>query len=89
MGIRAERSKRLHILSDKKRHFFYEQNIGKSYQVLWEAENDNDTMYGFTENYIKVKTHYDPMLVNEITPVELTKIDEDMVVKTKILSLVY
>jgi threonylcarbamoyladenosine tRNA methylthiotransferase MtaB len=89
MGIRAERSKRLHILSDKKRHFFYEQNIGKSYQVLWEAENDNDTMYGFTENYIKVKTNYDPMLVNEITPVELTKIDEDMVVKTKILSLVY
>jgi threonylcarbamoyladenosine tRNA methylthiotransferase MtaB len=46
-------------------------------------------MYGFTENYIKVKTNYDPMLVNEITPVELTKIDEDMVVKTKILSLVY
>ncbi len=89
MGIRAERSKRLHILSDKKRHFFYEQNIGKSYQVLWEAENDNDTMYGFTENYIKVKTNYDPMLVNEITPVELIKIDDDMVVKTKVLSLVY
>ncbi len=89
MGIRAERSKRLHILSDKKRHFFYEQNLGKSFNVLWEAENDNDTMYGFTENYIKVKTNYDPMLVNEIIPVELTKIDEDMVVKTKILSLVY
>jgi threonylcarbamoyladenosine tRNA methylthiotransferase MtaB len=89
MGIRNERSKRLHILSDKKRHFFYEQNIGKSYKVLWEAENDNDFMYGFTENYIKVKTQYDPMLVNEIVSVELTKIDEDMVVKTKLLSLVY
>ena len=89
MGIRAERSKRLHILSDKKRHFFYEQNIGKNYKVLWEAENDDNMMYGFTENYIKVKTPYDPMLVNEITPVELSKIDEDMIVKTKILSLVY
>ncbi|MFY8022320.1 MAG: tRNA (N(6)-L-threonylcarbamoyladenosine(37)-C(2))-methylthiotransferase MtaB [Bacteroidia bacterium] len=89
MGIRAERSKRLHILSDKKRHYFYEQNLGKQYKVLWEAENDDNMMYGFTENYIKVKTPYDPMLVNEITPVELSKIDEDMVVKTKILSLVY
>lgn len=89
MGIRAGRSKRLHILSDKKRHFFYEQNIGKNYKVLWEAENDENMMYGFTENYIKVKTPYDPMLVNEITPVELSKIDEDMIVKTKILSLVY
>ena len=89
MGIRAERSKRLHILSDKKRHFFYEQNIGKNYKVLWEAENDDNMMYGFTENYIKVKTPYDPMLVNEITPVELSKIDEDMIVKTKIISLVY
>lgn len=80
---RHERNKMLTILSDKKRRHFYEQQLGKTVKVLWEAENDNATMYGFTDNYVRVKTHYDPMLVNEITELELTAIDEDMVVKGK------
>lgn len=80
---RHERNKMLTILSDKKRRHFYEQQLGKTVKVLWEAENDNATMYGFTDNYVRVKTHYDPMLVNEITEMELTAIDEDMVVKCK------
>jgi hypothetical protein len=47
-------------------------------------------MYGFTNNYIKVKTNYDPMLVNEIVEVEITAIDnEDMVAKCKLLQMVY
>jgi len=83
---RFERNKMLGILSDKKRRFFYEQHVGKARPVLWEAENDNDTMFGFTDNYIKVKTTYDPMLVNEITETSLQVIDEDMVVKTRILT---
>jgi threonylcarbamoyladenosine tRNA methylthiotransferase MtaB len=41
-------------------------------------------MFGFTENYIKVKTQYDPMLVNEITEFTLTAIDEEMVMKGRI-----
>lgn len=86
---RANRSKMLHILSDKKRRYFYEQHIGKSFKVLWEAENDNDVMYGFTENYIKVKTNYDPALVNEILPVTLTEINNDMVCSVKQAALVY
>ena len=86
---RADRSKMLHILSDKKRHFFYEEHIGKSFPVLWEAENDEDAMYGFTSNYIKVKTSYDPALVNEIIPVKLLEIDEDMIVKTRLEALVF
>ncbi len=86
---RFERNKMLSILSDKKRRFFYEQHIGKARQVLWEAENDNDSMFGFTDNYIKVKTTYDPMLVNEITETTLQAIDDEMVVKTRILTPVY
>lgn len=74
---RAERSKMLHILSDKKRRFFYEQHLGKSYPVLFEAERDGNVMYGFTPNYIKVKTPYDPLLVNELAEVELTRIADD------------
>ncbi|MFN4082269.1 MAG: tRNA (N(6)-L-threonylcarbamoyladenosine(37)-C(2))-methylthiotransferase MtaB [Bacteroidia bacterium] len=89
LNVRAERSKMLHILSDKKRRFFYEENLGKTYKVLWEAENDHDTMYGFTENYIKVKTCYDPAFVNEIMPITISSIDEDMVCTVKIPELVF
>lgn len=81
---RADRSKMLHILSDKKRRHFYEQHTGNTYPVLWEAENDGNVMYGFTSNYIKVKTQYDPMLVNEVTMATVTGIDEDMIASCKV-----
>lgn len=77
MNERNERSKMLHILSDKKRRYFYEQHLGKTFNVLFEAEQDGSFMYGFTDNYIKVKTTYDPLLVNEVTEVELVKITDD------------
>lgn len=82
--VRAERSKMLHILSDKKRRFFYEQHLNQTYPVLWEAENDANVMYGFTSNYIKVKTAYDPMLVNEVMQVTITGVDTDMVASCKL-----
>jgi threonylcarbamoyladenosine tRNA methylthiotransferase MtaB len=56
-------------------------------KVLWEAENDHDTMYGFSDNYVRVKTKYDPMLVNEVTEFELSAIDDDMVVKGKLIQV--
>ncbi len=90
LSERADRSKMLHILSDKKRLAFYNEHIGKTYPVLWEAENDNNIMYGFTNNYIKVKTNYDPMLVNEIIDVEITAVDtDDMVAKCKLLQMMF
>lgn len=89
LKVRAERSKMLHILSEKKKRFYYEQHIGKTYPVLWEAESDGEMMYGFTPNYIKVKTTYDPSLVNEIIPALLTALDDDLLVKTRLASLVY
>ncbi len=90
LSERADRSKMLHILSDKKRLAYYNEHVGNTYPVLWEAENDHDVMYGFTSNYIKVKTKYDPMLVNEIIDVEITAIDtNDMVAKCKLLQMVY
>ncbi len=90
MSERADRSKMLHILSDKKRLAYYNEHVGNTYPVLWEAENDQDVMYGFTSNYIKVKTKYDPMLVNEVTEVEITAIDtNDMVAKCKLLQMVF
>jgi len=78
---RAKRSKMLHILSDKKRRAFYEQNVGKEAKVLFESERDGDVMYGFTENYVKVKTPYNEELANQIVKVKLTEIDRNGVMK--------
>lgn len=89
MHERSDRSKMLHILSDKKRRHFYGQYVGSTRPVLWEIENDGKVQYGFTDNYIKVKTQYDPLLVNEIQTVKLDAIDEDMVVKTRLAELVF
>jgi len=74
---RAERSKMLHILSDKKRRKFYEENIGRTAQVLFENDFSDGIMYGFTENYVRVGARYDPILVNEIKKVQLTEINPD------------
>lgn len=73
---RAERSKMLHILSDKKRRKFYEEHLGQTYSVLFENDVENGMMHGFTENYIRVTAKYDPILINEIKKVRLTAINE-------------
>lgn len=74
---RAERSKMLHILSEKKRRYFYEAQLGKQAQILWEAEVENGKMHGFSQNYVKVTTAYDPLFVNEIKEMKLTRINEE------------
>jgi threonylcarbamoyladenosine tRNA methylthiotransferase MtaB len=79
--IRAERSSRLHMLSDKKRRFFYEQHIGKEYQVLFENDIENGMMHGFTENYIRVALPFDPLVINEIQKVQLSSVTPAMVVE--------
>jgi threonylcarbamoyladenosine tRNA methylthiotransferase MtaB len=73
-STRAERSKMLHILSDKKRRSFYESQLNKAEDVLFEGDIKDGFMHGFTRNYVKVKTRYDPVLVNEIKTVYLTQI---------------
>jgi threonylcarbamoyladenosine tRNA methylthiotransferase MtaB len=84
MSIRKERSKMLHILSDKKKRAFYDQNVGTTRKVLFESEEDNGTMYGFTENYIKVKVPYDATLINQFRTVTLTEVDRDGIMKCEI-----
>jgi threonylcarbamoyladenosine tRNA methylthiotransferase MtaB len=76
-STRAERSKMLHILSDKKRRAFYESQLNKTEEVLFERDTKDGFMHGFTRNYVKVRTKYDPVLVNELKAVYLTKISPD------------
>lgn len=74
---RAERSKMLHILSEKKRRAFYETQVGITTEVLFEADQKNGFMHGFSRNYVKVKAPYDPLLINEIKTVKLENIASD------------
>ena len=79
--VRAKRSKMLRGLSVKKRRAFYETQLGNIVSVLFESENKEGYIYGFTENYVKVKTPWNPELVNTIHTITLTKIDEDGLVR--------
>ncbi|MCZ2130129.1 MAG: tRNA (N(6)-L-threonylcarbamoyladenosine(37)-C(2))-methylthiotransferase MtaB [Bacteroidia bacterium] len=74
---RGERTKQLMNLSEKKRQFFYRENLGKTYPVLFEKEERAGKMYGFTPNYIRVEADYDPMLINEIVDVKLLSVDPE------------
>ena len=74
---KSERSKMLHILSDKKRHAFYESQIGKKGEVLFEESNENGLMEGFSENYVRFKSAYDPLLINTIQSVRYKSITEN------------
>jgi threonylcarbamoyladenosine tRNA methylthiotransferase MtaB len=74
---RSDRSKMLHILSEKKRRAFYEQNLGKIEEVLFESDVKDGYMHGFSKNYVKVRTPYDPLLVNEVLPVKFLSISSD------------
>ncbi|MFA5781770.1 MAG: MiaB/RimO family radical SAM methylthiotransferase, partial [Bacteroidales bacterium] len=82
---RTLRSKRLLALSEKKKAAFYNENSGKEKYVLFESDNDNGVMYGFTENYIKVKTAYNAHLINEIKKVKLEKNGKDGIFTVKIV----
>jgi len=76
-SARADRSKMLHILSDKKRRAFYQSQIGSVGEVLFEDDQKNGFMHGFTKNYVKVKAKYDPVMVNEIKTVKLMELTAD------------
>lgn len=81
LSIRKKRSKMLRGLSAKKRRAFYESQLGTSHTVLFEGENKEGYIHGFTENYVKVKTPWNPELINTLHQIKLDKIDEDGIVR--------
>ena len=79
--VRAKRSKMLRGLSAKKRRSFYESQLGNTLTVLFENENKEGYINGFTEHYVKVKAPWNPELINTLHTITLTKIDEDGLVR--------
>ncbi|WP_298546063.1 tRNA (N(6)-L-threonylcarbamoyladenosine(37)-C(2))-methylthiotransferase MtaB [uncultured Aquimarina sp.] len=85
--VRKKRSKMLRGLSVKKRRAFYESQIGTERTVLFESENKEGYIHGFTENYVKVKMPWDPSFVNTLHNVKLTDIDDDGMVRFELLEV--
>ena len=83
MAVRNKRSKMLRGLSVKKERAFYESQIKSERKVLFEAENKNGFIHGFTENYVKVKKPFEAHLINRLETVELSHIDNDGIVCVK------
>jgi len=86
-NIRSKRSKMLRGLSVKKRRAFYESQMGTTRTVLFESENKEGYIHGFTENYVKTKTPWNPELVNTLHQVELTEIEDDGLVRFEFLEV--
>ena len=79
--VRKKRSKMLRGLSVKKRRAFYESQLGTERTVLFESENKEGYIHGFTENYVKVKMPWNPSYINTLCQVQLTEIDIDGIVR--------
>ena len=86
-SVRSDRSKMLHILSEKKKRQFYAENIGSTATVLFESEEHEGFLNGFTENYVKVKVPYNVDLENTIQEVKLEKVDFEGVVEVNLLNV--
>ncbi|WP_332453151.1 tRNA (N(6)-L-threonylcarbamoyladenosine(37)-C(2))-methylthiotransferase MtaB [Chryseobacterium aquaticum] len=80
---RKRRNKMLRILSEKKKMAFYQTQLGKTLPVLWEHENKDGKMYGFTENYVRVQKDFDEASVNQIEFLNLEKILSDGTVSVR------
>ncbi|MCH2479765.1 MAG: tRNA (N(6)-L-threonylcarbamoyladenosine(37)-C(2))-methylthiotransferase MtaB [Flavobacteriales bacterium] len=75
--IRNKRSKILRLLSASKKLSFYKQHIGGDYNVLFESENKNGFIEGYTENYIRVRKNWNKKLVGKIQKVRIEKVDSE------------
>ena len=83
-NVRFQRSKMLRSLSEKKRRIFYNSQINRVRPVLFESENKLGYIYGYTDNYIKVRHPWNPKLSNKIVPAKLIEIDNDGFVRIKL-----
>ncbi|TYP71687.1 threonylcarbamoyladenosine tRNA methylthiotransferase MtaB [Aquimarina intermedia] len=86
LNVRKKRSKMLRGLSVKKRRAFYESQLGSTHTVLFESENKEGYIHGFTENYVKVRKPWNPAYINSIHQVILKEIDEEGMVRFDLIS---
>ena len=82
--IRAIRSQILRKLSEKKKMNFYKSNINQIRPVLFESKNYDGYIYGYTDNYVRVKTLWSKNLVDNVVDCELINIDNGIIMNAKV-----
>ena len=82
--IRATRSQILRKLSEKKKMNFYKSNINQIRPVLFESKNYDGYIYGYTDNYVRVKTLWSKNLVDNVVDCELINIDNGIIMNAKV-----
>ncbi len=75
--IRKERSKKLRILSGKMQRNFYQKHLNSKQNSLFEKENKNGFLQGFTDNYIKVKIPFSEKYTQQKLKIKLLSFDEN------------
>ena len=78
-SIKQDRSQKLHTLSDRLKILFYQQHTGTAQEVLWESDQQDGYMYGFTQNYIRCRKPFDACSINKIEKVTLTTLHNNEV----------
>jgi threonylcarbamoyladenosine tRNA methylthiotransferase MtaB len=78
--IKSDRSSILRELSDIKRESFYKKNINSERKILFESENKNGFIHGYTDNYIRVKAIWSSDLVDSIVKRKLSVMSNDNLV---------
>ena len=76
-NVRAKRSKLLRLLSSRKKATFYERNVGSIQDVLFESEEKNGFIEGFSSNYIRFRRPWDPNLIGTIVKSIFINIDSE------------
>ena len=81
LKLRNDRTTQLRSLSEKKKRAFYESQIGKTRPVLFESEVRDGNMQGYTDNYVRVVSEYDPLLIDTLVPFQLQQIDANFLMR--------
>ena len=81
---KTERAQRLRILSTKKKRYFYETQLGRQMNVLWEEEKQGENMQGFSENYVRFEAPYDASRVNIVERLRFENINESGLAKASL-----
>ena len=82
-NIRNQRSRMLRSLSEKKSRAFYNSQLKSKRIVLYESENKYGYIHGYTDNYVKVRTPWDPKLSNKLVYSKLQNIDDEGFMRTE------
>ena len=82
---RIKRSKMLRILSEKKKRNFYNNNLSLTKEIIIENGKDQKYLYGYTDNYVRVKVKRDNKILGKIKKVYLKGIDDKMNVEGLII----